>query len=241
MTPRLAQLRACVAVLALVLLLPGIAASESATLDSFERSAAAFADGLALAERGLDDDAARSYEEAVRLDGGFVEAMVNLARIRLHQGQPARAREWLDRALRTAPAYPPAHAARGLEARARGDLQEALRAFSRARALDPGNVEALANLGAILFELSLYDDARAVLEEARRRAPERPEPLLTLALVWEQKGDAVRAAFFYGQFLRLVGSDDPERPLAERRIQELDRRSLKTVTPVAETESDNTQ
>lgn len=241
MRPRLAQLGGCVALLAVALLLPGEAASDSATLDSFERSAAAFADGLALAERGLDEDAVHSYQEAVRLDGGFVEAMVNLARIRLRQGQPERAREWLDRALRTAPGYPPAHAARGLEARARGDLQEALRAFSRARALDPGNAEALANLGAVLFELGLYDDARAVLDEAHRRAPERPEPLLTLALVWEQKGDPVRAAFFYGQFLRLLGTDDPARAPAERRIQEIGRGSLKRVNTIAETEIDRTQ
>jgi len=238
MMPRPATLGARVAALTLALLLPGAAAADSVTLESFEGSASAFADGLALAERGLDDDAAQSYQEAIRLDAGFVEAMVNLARIRLRQGQPERAREWLDRALRAAPSYPPVHAVRGLEARARGELREALRAFTRARALDPENAEVLANLGATLFELGLGEDARGVLEEARRRAPERPEPVLTLALVWEQKGDRVRAAFFYGQFLRLLGSDDPGRAMAEARLQELSANSLKTVTTVSETVSE---
>jgi tetratricopeptide (TPR) repeat protein len=226
------------AVLALSLLLAREAVADSATLASYERSAAAFADGLALAERGLDEEASRSYQEAIGLDAGFVEAMVNLARIRLRQGDPERAREWLDRALRLAPAYPPVHAVRGLVARERGDLQEALRAFSRARSLDPENAEVLANLGATLFELGLDEDARGVLEEARRRAPVRPEPVLTLALVWERKGDRGRAAFFYGQFLSLVGTDDPARALAEARLRALEAISLKTATPTSETVSE---
>jgi len=209
--------------------------ADPATLDSYERSAAAFADGLALAERGLDEEASGSYQEAIRLDAGFVEAMVNLARIRLRQGDPARAREWLDRALRLAPAYPPVHAARGLEARQRGDLQEALRAFTRARILDPENAEILANLGATLFELGLDEDARGVLEDARRCAPVRPEPVLTLALLWEQRGDRGRAAFFYDQFLSLVGTDDPARASAEARLRELAPNSLKGVRAVSET------
>jgi len=164
--------------------------------------------------------------------------MVNLARIRLLQGDPDGAREWLDRALRVAPAYPPIHAVRGLEARERGDLQEALRAFARARTLDPENTEVLTNLGAVLFELGIDEDARAVLEEARRRAPMRPEPVLTLALVWERRGDRGRAAFFYGQFLALVGTDDPARAIAEARLRELDPAVLKTVTNDSETVSD---
>jgi len=226
------------AVLVLALLLAGGAGADPATLESYERSAAAFADGLALAERGLDEEASQSYQEAITLDAGFVEAMVNLARIRLHQGDLERAREWLDRALRLAPAYPLVHAARGLEARERGDLQEALRAFSRARTLDPRNAEVLANLGATLFELGLDEDARFVLEEARRRAPVCPEPVLTLALIWERRGDRGRAAFYYGQFLSLVGTDDPARASAEAHLLQLDPTSLKSVTPASETVSD---
>ncbi len=196
-------------------------AADPAALDVYERSAAAFADGLACAERGLHEDASRSYREAIGLDPGFVEAMVNLARIHLLEGDPDGARDWLERALRLAPAYPSVHAVRGLEARQRGDLHEALRAFTRARVLDPGNVEVLANLGATLLELGLVEDARVVLEEVRRRDPARPEPVLTLALLWERRGDAGRAAYFYAHFLSLVTSDDPARTVAEARLRKL--------------------
>lgn len=235
MMRRLAISRVLIAALALALLLPRAAASESTPLDTLERSASAFADGLALAERGLDEDAAQSYLEAIRLDAGFVEAMVNLARIRLRQDEPKQARELLDRALRLAPAYPPVHAVRGLEARVRGDLHESLRALSRARSLDPESTEILANLGATLLELGLDEDARDVLEEARRGAPDRPEPVLTLALLCDKKGDRHRAAFFYGQFLRLVGTGDPDRAIAEARLRQLDPRAVKTLPPVSET------
>ncbi len=228
-----------IALLAALSLLPANqSAAEPATLAGYEQSATAFADGLAFAERGLDDEAARAYQLAIGLDPGFVEAMVNLARIRLLQGEPEQAREWLDRALRLAPGYPPVHAVRGLEARERGDLQEALRAFSRARTLDPRNAEVLANLGATLFELGLEEDARVVLEAARERHPERPEPVLTLAILWERRGDRVRAAFFYELFLGLVGSDDPARASAELRVRELVPTALKHTSPESETVSD---
>lgn len=234
-----AILGACISALVLVIARAG--AADSAALDAFEHSAQAFADALAFAERGLDEEAVLSYQESVRLDPGFVEAMVNLARIQLRQGRPELAKEWLDRALRVAPAYPPVHAARGLHAREQGDLQEALRSFSRARSLDPRNTEVLANLGATLFELGFVDDARGVLEEARRGAPERPEPMLTLALVWEEKGDRVRAAFFYGQFLRLAGPDDPERVRAEARLRALEPGGLKPAAIDTETVSERTK
>lgn len=226
------------ALLSLSLLFAGVGAADSATLDSYERSASAFADGLAFAERGLDDEASRSYQEAIALDPGFVEAMVNLARIRLRLGDAPQAREWLDRALRLAPGYPATYAVRGLESRERGDLQEALRAFARARTLDPENAEVLANLGATLFELGFDEEACAVLEQARRRAPARPEPVLTLALIWEARGDRGRAAFFYRQFLGLVGADDRSRAIAETRLRELEPSALKSTTPASETVSD---
>ncbi len=231
---RTANLTVCLGALSLALLVPGAAFPGSGSLDDYERSAGAFADGLALAERGLDDDASSAYEEAIRLDAGFVEAMVNLARVRLQQGETRQARELLDRALRLAPAYPSVHTVRGLEARARGDLNESMRAFSRARSLDPENSEILSNLGAVLLELGFDDDARRVLEEARRIAPDRPEPALALALVFERKGDRARAAFFYGQFLRLVGTRDPDRAAVETRLGQLDPRSVKTGPQVSE-------
>lgn len=233
MMPRRTSLAAFA--LALWLGLPVIAASEPASLDAYERSAAAFADGLALAGRGLDADAAGAYTEAIRLDAGFVEAMVNLARVRLRQGQTAQARELLDRALRLAPEYPPIFAVRGLEARERGALDEALRDFSRARTLDPESSEVLANLGAVLLELGFDRDAGEVLEEARRLAPERPEPALSLALLFDRKGEPLRAAFFYDRFLQLAGSSDPDRASVEARLARLDPRAVKAERQVSET------
>jgi len=233
MMPRATSRGACA--LALWLGLSGFAASEPASLEAYERSAAAFADGLALAGRGLDAEAASAYSEAIRLDAGFVEAMVNLARVRLRQGQAAPARELLDRALALAPGYPPIFAVRGLEARQRGDLNGALRDFSRARALDPTNAEVLANLGAVLVELGFDRDARDALDDARRLAPERPEPALSLALLFDRKGDRLRAAFFYDQFLRLAGTGDPDRANVEARLSQLDPRAVKVAPTVSET------
>lgn len=208
--------------------LPGLA--SAAELDDYERSDAAFQEGLAFSERGLVEPAIRALERAVRLDPGFVEAMVNLARAYLARGDAEKASEWLDRAVRREPRYPDVHTVRGLVALSQGRSQEALVAFGRARRLAPEDIEALTNLGATLLALGIVEEARAVLEQAFRLEPTRPEVALDLAIAQERRGDAARAVFLYRRFLGLVGDDDPDRERVERRVQRLAPAVLKPST-----------
>jgi Flp pilus assembly protein TadD len=201
--------------------------SRAEKLTDYERSGSSFQQALALTERGLGGSAIEFYEEAIRLDPGFVEAMVNVARLHLEQGKLRKASSWLDRAARVRPDYPDLYRVRGLIALAEGRLQDALAAFGRARALAPENVEALTNLGATLLRLGILDGARTVLEQAFRREPARPEVALNLGIVWDRRGDPARAVYLYRRFLGLVPTDDPDRKEVEERIAELEPQLLK--------------
>jgi Flp pilus assembly protein TadD len=224
--PRSIRCGAVTRIAAAILLLgaPGSGAKE---LADYEKSGAAFEEGRALSERKLDRAAIQAYEEAIRRDPAFVEAMVNVARLHLRQGEPEAASRWLDLAMRVEPRYPALHSVRGLVALEHGELQDALAAFGRARALSPEDVEILANLGATLLRLGVLGEARTVLEQALRLEPARPEAVLNLALVFDQRGDAARATFLYRRFLGLVPTADPDREPVERRVGELTPHVLK--------------
>ena len=201
--------------------------SRAEKLTDYERSGSSFQQALALAERGLGESAITLYEEAIRLDPGFVEAIVNVARLHLEKGDLRRASTWLDRAARVNPDYPHLYRVRGLIALARGRLQDALAAFGRARALAPENVETLANLGTTLLRLGILDGSRTVLEQAFRLDPARPEVALNLGMVWDRRGDPARAIYLYRRFLGLVPADDPDRKRVEDRIASLEPLRLK--------------
>lgn len=220
--------RVAAALMATLAILAGAAPqSRAEKLADYERSGSSFQQALALTERGLGGSAIKLYEEAIRLDGAFVEAIVNVARLYVEKGELDRASTWLDRAARVRPDYPDLYRVRGLIALSEGRSQDALAAFGRARALAPENVEALTNLGATLLRLGILGEARTVLEQAFRLAPARPEVALNLGIVWDRREDPARAIYLYRRFLGLVPTDDPDRQLVEDRIATLEPHFLK--------------
>ena len=70
----------------------------------------------------------------------------------------------------------------------RGDLPAALEAFGAAAALDPGFAQALSSQGGCLAYLGRFDEARAALEDVRRRSPTATEALWYEAELAEQDG-----------------------------------------------------
>lgn len=98
--------------------------------------------------------------------------------------------------------------------RLRADLRE-----------NPSDVDVMVRLGAAYVEADRPEDARAVLREARRRAPDRGAPVFYLALVHEQAGELEEARDAYGRYLELGGSDRL-RERARQRLTLLRRRAL---------------
>jgi tetratricopeptide (TPR) repeat protein len=107
--------------------------------------------------------------------------------------------------------------------------EQAIAAWEEAMALSPDDWRAASNLGQLLLRMPAEPPeqqvprAVTVLEEALRRAPERPEPKLNLALALLRSGDTARSRKLAQE---LVGSDLPaEHPIrdqAQRLVMVLD-------------------
>jgi Flp pilus assembly protein TadD len=108
-------------------------------------------------------------------------------------GRPEEAREaWL-RAVETGAAAAPVHYQMGLNARARGDLDEAVAEFQRALAEKPPAPGALRELAAIRMSRGEFETARSLLEAYLREAGPDPETFATLAVVQTNLGDTAAA------------------------------------------------
>ena len=191
---------------------------ESKQLRRLESSDAAFTRAVAAQRRGDFVSAAQGYESAIRADSGFVEAMVNLARVEIARGRLDAAAEWVDRAETLRRDYPGVHAARGLLAFHRGDFAVAVDALPAARELAPHDVAVLVNLGAVLLERGFAHEAIDVCLEAQRLDAGRAETQLNLGLAHDRIGETQAAQYHYQRFLDQSSDDDPSRIQVEERL-----------------------
>jgi tetratricopeptide (TPR) repeat protein len=95
-------------------------------------------EGFSLEQTGQWQEAQRAYERAADLETAPVAAHLGLARVLLHQGEADRAMAVLDPVLLKHPDNAVAHFLMGEALDARDRLTEAVRAWERAAALDPG-------------------------------------------------------------------------------------------------------
>lgn len=124
---------------------------------------------------------------------GFARAPLNLARIRLEQGDVAGAREAIDAALALEPDSAAAHNVRGRILLAKGDRDGANEAFRRSIELDPTNPWPRNNLGYLYLIREQILEAVGALEGAVDADPEMAEAWHNLALAREKKGDLAGA------------------------------------------------
>ncbi len=115
-----------------------------------------------------------------------------------------------------------------LESNEPPDTEGAVTAWREAMDLDPENWSAANNLGNLLTRWEEGDPeerltaAIEILEEARRRAPDRVEPLLNLAIAHAQKGDKAKAKALALDVLNRAPAGEKElREQAERLVLNL--------------------
>ena len=224
----------------LVLGLP-VGAEGDPSFEAYERSEEAFARGLVASETGRDREARGAYQEAIELDGGFVEAMVNLARLELGLGRLEQAQVWLERAARVRTDYPELHKVRGLAALKEGRPQDAVVFLNRARKRVPEDAEVLVNLGAAMLRLGVLGEAKGILEKAVKLEPACAPCAINLAVIADQQGKVPRALFFYRRFLDLVGIRDPDHDKILRRIDLLSGTKVESQVKKGTNESENVQ
>ena len=142
--------------------------------------------GSVFFQRGYMDQAAASFQIALRDDPTSAEAAYGIGSVFLDQQKNAEARENFERALKLRATYPDTRANSwnnlGLLAAREGQTGEAVDCFQKALKLSPDHPIALDNLGSAYRQLKLWDDARNTYE----RALETLTPaMLRRTTVWE--------------------------------------------------------
>jgi len=127
--------------------------------------------GLAHEYRAHPREALTSYDEALQLDP--LHFMLHIRRCLTLQnlGRYGEADAACQRALELNPKLPNAHWTRGLNALAQGNLPDAIRGYRAALTEAPARTDLLAQLGWLLLDIGLPDQARIALDEAVARYP----------------------------------------------------------------------
>lgn len=120
-------------------------------------------------------EAKKFVEEALKLDPGNPEAVAGLALGLLGEGRYEQARATARRALELDPGAWEAHRALGVMARLAGDFAGAERYFRRAIDAGPGDYKSKNRLARHLLECGRIAEAKELIVETRRLAPDDPD------------------------------------------------------------------
>jgi tetratricopeptide (TPR) repeat protein len=153
--------------------------------------------GSVFFQRGYFDQAASSFQLALRDDPSSAEALYGLGSAYLSQQKTAEARESFERATKLHASYPDTLANAwnniGLLATREGRTDEAVRCFREAVRLSPDHLIALNNLGNAYRLQKRWDVAGEAFERALGVSPNDPEANYGLGMVFAQADDTARA------------------------------------------------
>ena len=146
---------------------------------------------------GYMDQAAASFQIALRDDPASAEALYGIGSVYLNQQKNAEARESFERALKLRASYPDTLANSwnnlGLLAAREGRIDKAVGYFQEALKLSPDHLIALDNLGSAYRQQKRWDDARKTYERALEVNPNEPDANYGLGMVYAQNDDTERA------------------------------------------------
>ena len=177
--------------------------------------------GARTVRRNMDWRDERTLLEAtLRYAPGSARVHSNLGRVYYAAGDVARAKAALARAVELEPDHvrtSDAHNLLGIIAQREGRLEEAVRHYERAIALNARPAAAYTNLASVLQELGRPEDARHMLEAALRMDPTQPIAHMNLGNLAFAAGDLAAAERAYAQAIAL----DPDYAPAHRNLGRL--------------------
>ncbi len=153
--------------------------------------------GALFFQRGYLDQAEAAFQQAFRDDPSSAEALYGVGSVYLNQNKNAAARETFERAVKLSANYPDtlpdAWNNLGVIATREERVDDSVRCFQQALALNPHHLLSLDNLGNAYRLQKRWDEARKVLERALEVAPQDPEANYSLGMVFAQAGDTANA------------------------------------------------
>ena len=180
----------------------GEAAKALALLDPKQLPEAASAPQLmvlraqALADSGKPDEAAQTFQAAQQRDPKFADAPIGLAKLALRQQKPDEAMKVLDAVLAQAPNNAEALILKGDLLRIKGDAAGAKAAFRQAVAADKNNSQGYLGQIALAIDGRQTAEARQLLTELQKIAPNNifARHFNALVLLQEKKPDQALTA-----------------------------------------------
>jgi len=148
-----------------------------------------------------------AFSTVARLAPEFADAPVNLARVRLQEGDPEGAREAADAALALTPDLPRARFFRAMALKALGRYDEALADLHAVQEVYPRDRVVNNQVGRLLFLKREYPEAVAVLEKTLRIDPEDLEAHYNLMLASQGLRDPERAVRHRELYLRFKADE----------------------------------
>lgn len=150
--------------------------------------------GIGLLLQGDIKGAEAAFLKVTRMDPGYADGWVNVARARIQEGNLAGAGEVLREALRLAPDLAKAHFFTGVTLKGEGQYDEALRHLKRASDQYPRDRVVLNTMGRILFLKRSYREAVSTFERVLRIDPEDLTAHYNLMLCYQGLGEETLAA-----------------------------------------------
>ncbi len=156
-----------------------------------------FNQALGLEKEECWDEAVSAYQEAIRLNPQYVEALSNLGNVYRRQRQWAKAITAYQDARRLKPQSADLHNNLGVVYKEKGDLDQALAQYQEATQLSPQHAEAHHNMGVVLKDQGKLDEAARALQQALNLKPNYANAHyhLGLILLWQQRITEALACF----------------------------------------------
>jgi tetratricopeptide (TPR) repeat protein len=151
--------------------------------------------------------AERAFSEVTAIDPTYADGWVNLARVRLDDGDIPGAVGLLEKALALDSTLAKTHYLMGLALRAQGRYDDALQAFRRASARYPRDRLVRNEIGKTLYLLRRFDESVAELKRVLAVDPEDLAAHYTLMLDYEALGRAELAGRARELYLRFKADD----------------------------------
>jgi tetratricopeptide (TPR) repeat protein len=153
--------------------------------------------GAVFYERGYLEQAEEFFRLAEKEDSVGAEPLYGLGSVYLEQKRNKEAREYFERAVKSAADYPAtlpnAWNNLGILAARDGNADEAIGFFQKALEINPDHAVALQNLGNAYRQKKDWDAAKRTLEHALALNPEDAEANYGLGMVYAQLNDTGRA------------------------------------------------
>ena len=181
--------------------------------------------GMALAEKGMPEEAILNFRRAVQINDKYALAYNNLGVALIGQGDLKEAHKYLNIALILNPGYADAENNLGIVLKKNGEILEAVKHFEKALVLAPSHAHAHYNLGTLLLRQNKINEALEHFTKSLKYDPQNADVHNYFGTVLARHGLLEQAVWHFRAAVRL----NPENITMKRNLAKgLDELTYKT-------------